>query len=78
MIKNQPVHDDTFEILLGELLTDEELRDAFLRDPERTLEEADEWPLPLSERELSSLRTPAYRLRDRVADALEARFLAAA
>lgn len=78
MMRNQPVQDDTFEILIGELLTDEALRDAFFRDPQRTLQEAAEWPLPLSASELHALRSPAYRLRDRVADALEARLPAAA
>lgn len=69
---------DSFEILVGELMTDEELRDSFLRDPEQTLRLASDWALPLSESELRSLRAPAYRLRDRVADELEARFAAAA
>lgn len=67
---------DTFEILVGELMTDDELRDSFLRDPERTL--AGDWALPLSESELQLLRVPANRLWDKVVDELEARLAAAA
>lgn len=70
--------DGSFEILVAELMNDEELRDAFLRNPRRTLDLASEWGLPLSESEVQSLRAPAYRLWDKVADALELRFLAAA
>jgi hypothetical protein len=77
MITSQHAN-DSLEILIGELITDEELLDAFMRDPEGTLEHAGDWALPLSESELRSLRTPAYRLRDRVADELEERFAAAA
>jgi hypothetical protein len=69
---------ESFDILLGELMADDELRDAFLRDPEGTLEVAGDWALPLSESELQRLRAPAHRPLDRVTDALEARWLAAA
>ena len=70
--------DDTIEILIGELIADEELRDAFLRNPERTLRSASDWGLPLSDSELRSLTASAHRLRDSVAEALEARWPAAA
>jgi hypothetical protein len=70
--------DDTMEILIGELMADEELRDAFLRNPDRTLQHASDWALPLSESELRSLRLSAHRLWDTVAEALEARWPAAA
>ena len=70
--------DDTIEILIGELMADEELRDAFLRNPERTLRSASDWALPLSDSELRSLTASAHRLRDTVVDAIEARWPAAA
>jgi hypothetical protein len=75
-IDRQP--DDTLEILIGELMADEELRDAFLRDPDRTLQRANDWALPLSESEIRALRLSAHRLLDTVADALEAGWPAAA
>jgi len=64
---------DNLEILVDELITDEELRDSFLRDPERTLRFANDWGLPLSESELQSLRAPAYRILDMVTEQLAAR-----
>ena len=69
---------DTFEILVSELISDEELRDAFLRDPEGTLDPAGVWALPLSDSELRSLRIPANRVWDKVVDELEARLAVAA
>ena len=67
---------DSLEILIAELTTDEELRDSFLRNPGRTLLLASDWGLPLSDSELQSLRAP--RVWNKVAEALEARFLEAA
>jgi hypothetical protein len=78
MTPSTHVTSDCFEILIGELMTDEELLDSFLRNPSRTLRNASEWGLPLSDSELQKLGTPAYRLRDKVADVLEARLAAAA
>ena len=69
---------ETFEILVGELMADDELRAAFLRDPDSTLRFADDWGLPLSDSELQALRTPAYPFWDRVAEELAARLTAAA
>jgi hypothetical protein len=70
--------DDTLEILIGELMADEELRDAFLRDPDRTLQRASDWALPLSDSEVRALRRAAHRIWDTVAEALEARWPVAA
>jgi hypothetical protein len=69
---------DSLEILIGELVIDEELRDSFIQDPGRTLQLASDWALPLSASELQSLRVEADRLLDRVADELTFRLLAAA
>src|SRR5262245_61886282 len=40
---------ETFEILIGELMADDELRESFLRDPDYTLRIAGDWALPLSD-----------------------------
>jgi hypothetical protein len=64
---------DSVEILIGELMTDEELREAFLRDPAKTLRRAGDWALPLCESELRFLRAPAYRRWEKVVEELEAR-----
>jgi hypothetical protein len=69
---------ETFEILIGELMADEELRDSFLRDPDYTLRVAGDWALPLCESELAALRTPTFPFWDRVAEELAARLSAAA
>jgi hypothetical protein len=69
---------ESFEILIGELMADDELRAAFLRDPDHTLRVAGDWALPLCDSELQALRTPAYPVWDRVAEELAARLTAAA
>ena len=70
--------EQSFEILIHELMNDDELRDAFLRNPDRTLRFASDWGMPLSESELRSLRAPSFSLWDRVIDELEARLGVAA
>ena len=70
--------DQSLEILVDELMTDDELRDAFLRNPDRTLRFANDWGMPLSDSELRLLRAPSFSLWDRVIDELEARLGAAA
>lgn len=69
---------ETFEILIGELMADDELRASFLRDPDYTLRVAGDWALPLCDSELQALRTPAYPVWDRVAEELATRLTAAA
>jgi hypothetical protein len=78
MTHTRQLLDDSLEILLGELITDEELRDSFIQNPERTLQLAGDWGLPLSASELQSLRMHADRLLERVAEELTWRVLAAA
>ena len=41
--------EQTFEILINELVADEEFRDSFLRNPRRALHLAGDWGLPLCE-----------------------------
>jgi hypothetical protein len=70
--------DQTFEIVIDQLVEDEEFRDSFFRNPRKTLRLADEWGLPLSDSEIHSLleRTPA--VWERVARELNARLQEAA
>jgi hypothetical protein len=65
--------DQSLEILIDELLGDDELREAFFRNPDRTLSLAADWGMPLSETELRLLRAPRHRLWERVAEELAAR-----
>ena len=63
----------SIEILIGKLATDEEFRAAFLRDPRRTLDEASEWGLALTEFEVRALLATNQSLWDRIADELDGR-----
>ena len=63
----------SIEILIGKLVTDEEFRSAFRRDPVATLELAGEWGLPLSPYEVRALLSTDQSLWDRVADELDNR-----
>ena len=65
--------EQSLEILIDELVGDDELREAFLRNPDRTLRLASEWGVPLCDSELRALRTPRYPVWDRVTEALEQR-----
>ena len=62
--------DQTIEIFIDQLVTDEEFRHMFLRHPRRTLRMAGDWGLPLSDREISALLAIEPALWDRVAEAL--------
>ena len=68
----------SLEILIDELAADEELYDAFLRNPERTLRLAEDWGLPLSESEVRLLRVHVRKVWDAVVDTIGARHQAAA
>ena len=63
----------SIEILIGKLVTDEEFRRAFQRDPKATLELAEEWGLALSPYEIRALMSTDHGLWDRVADELDVR-----
>lgn len=65
-------------ILIDELVNDDELRGSFLRNPARTLRQASDWGLPLSDSELFALGHPSQRLWDHVLEELEERLSAAA
>lgn len=61
------------EMLIGRLITDEEFRSDFLRDPERTLVELSERGLELSRIEVAALLNTDPELWARTADALDPR-----
>jgi len=63
----------SIEILIGRLITDEEFRRAFQRDPKTTLELAAEWGLALSSYEVGVLVSTDQSVWDRIADELDAR-----
>jgi hypothetical protein len=67
----------SLDIFIDELVSDEEFRDAFLRNPRKTLRGAAEWGLPLCESEIRSLIADR-RLWDRVVNALNTRLQEAA
>jgi hypothetical protein len=73
MTSNHQHVNDSLDIFISELMADDELLNAFLRDPEQTLERARDWGLPLSDSELQLLLAPAYRLWDNMTEALESR-----
>jgi hypothetical protein len=70
--------EQTFEILINELVTDEEFRYSFLRNPRRTLHRAGDWGLPLSESEIQSLMAIAHSKWDELAEEVGARLQMAA
>jgi hypothetical protein len=62
--------ENSFDILIDALVTDDEFRHSFLRQPRMTLELADDWGLPLSRSEIRALIAADRTAWDRVADAL--------
>ena len=63
----------TIEMLIGRLITDEEFRNEFLRDPEKTLIEVNELGLDLSRTEIAALISTDPTLWARTADAIDPR-----
>jgi hypothetical protein len=61
------------EILIGRLITDEEFRSEFLRDPERTLLALSDRGLELSRTEIAALVSTDPTLWARTADAIDPR-----
>jgi hypothetical protein len=66
----------SLDIFIDELMADDEFREAFLRNPRKTLMRATDWGLPLCESEVQSLISDR-RLWDRVVYALNTRLQAA-
>jgi hypothetical protein len=70
--------DQTLDIFIDELMTNEELRYSFVTRPQQTLRLADEWALPLCESEIRTLIAMEPAMWDRVAEALSLRLREAA
>jgi len=61
------------ELLIGRLVTDEDFRRAFQRDPRQTLKDAEQWGLALSPIEAAALIATDRTLWDRIARELDTR-----
>lgn len=61
------------EVLVGRLITDEEFRRAFQRDPRGALRAAEEWGLELTLCEVEALIAADVGLWDRFAEQIDAR-----
>jgi hypothetical protein len=61
------------EVLIGRLVTDEDFRREFQRDPLTTLRRASEWGFPLSDAEMRALAATDCGVWDRVADEVDGR-----
>jgi hypothetical protein len=61
------------EVLVGRLITDEEFRSAFQRDPRGTLRAAAEWGLELTASELQALVAADHGMWDRFAEEIDGR-----
>ena len=61
------------EVLIGRLITDEEFRSAFRRDPRGTLNAASEWGLELTTYELQALIAADHAMWDRFAEEIDGR-----
>jgi hypothetical protein len=60
-------------MLIGRLVTDEDFRRAFERDPQQVLSDAAEWGLALSEIEVTALLATDQELWERIALELDSR-----
>jgi hypothetical protein len=61
------------ELLIGRLVTDEDFRDAFQRDPQKTLADAAAWGLSLNAIEVTALLATDQTLWERIALELDSR-----
>ena len=61
------------ERLIGRLVTDEDFRDAFQKDPQRALSDAAAWGVDLNAIEVEALLATDQTLWDRIATELDSR-----
>ena len=61
------------EVVVGRLITDEEFRSAFRRDPRGTLDAAAKWGLELTACEVRALLGADHGMWDRFAEEIDAR-----
>ena len=71
-------NNDALDIFIFELMADDELLQAFLSNPRRTVRRAADWGLPLSDSELRSLEPAAMRLWENLSEQIDVRFATAA
>jgi hypothetical protein len=65
--------EQTFEIVIDQLVADEEFRDSFIRTPRQTLQESADWGLPLCDSEILALIAAGPRMLEQLADQLDDR-----
>lgn len=70
--------ENSFDILIDALASDDEFRHSFLRQPRMTLERAEDWGLPLSRSEIRGLIAASRAAWDRVTEALDLQLAEAA
>ena len=63
----------SIEVLIGRLITDEDFRRLFVRDPHGVLMAADDWGLSFSQSEIAALVATDSSLWDQVADLIDPR-----
>jgi len=63
----------SIELFIGKLITDEDFRRAFQRDPQATLANSEEWGLALNPYEVRILLTTNPSVWDRMAEELDSR-----
>jgi len=68
----------SLEIFIDHLIEDEELRDAFLHNPAKTLRLAADWGVPLCDSEIRALVAIGPAIWDRITDDVGARLQEAA
>jgi hypothetical protein len=61
------------ELVIGRLVTDEDFRHAFQRDPQRALTDAEAWGLALTSVEIAALLATDRTLWERIAVELDSR-----
>lgn len=61
------------ELLIGRLVTDEDFRREFQRDPHKTLRDAEQWGIALSAIEVNALLATDHTLWERIALELDSR-----
>jgi hypothetical protein len=65
--------EQTFEIVIEQLVADDEFRQCFLRNPCQALRAADEWGLPLCDSEINALIASGRTVWNRVVAEVNAR-----
>ena len=70
--------EQTFEIMIDQLVADDEFRHFFLQNPRKALHAAEEWGLPLCDSEIHALIATGRSTWGRIAAEVDARLQHAA